>query len=265
MNPRSFRWLSLLALAAVPLAATLLPAAPQAPAPQSFVVLHATHVTGPSEAMTPAEANCVINGSGDAATMQCKPMGVSAQNSYHFNVALVVDPQGAGYVIACRMPLVGNYWCKSFSSVRTVHGNIVDGALQFSDGSKVRKYLILASRNVGTVTPVLQAAPAPAKQGRASRSAAAPISAPPAAPAAESSASCAPTFSGACVTITSEPAGADIYVDGKFMGNTPSVLALPIGSRQIRVEAAGRKPWTRALEATAGSRVSLRATLDPAN
>ena len=66
----------------------------------------------------------------------------------------------------------------------------------------------------------------------------------------------------------SDPQGADIYVDGKFAGNTPSTLTLAAGSHEIRVEAARFKPWTRTLETTAGSKVTIRAPLEaqsPAN
>ena len=54
---------------------------------------------------------------------------------------------------------------------------------------------------------------------------------------------------------------ARIYVDGKFVGSTPSTLALPPGSHQIRIEVDKFKPWTRTLESNAGSTVSVRATL----
>jgi hypothetical protein len=63
------------------------------------------------------------------------------------------------------------------------------------------------------------------------------------------------------VTFVSEPPGADIYVDGKFFGNTPSTLALPAGSHEIRVEADRFAPWTRTLASTTGSTVTIHATL----
>jgi hypothetical protein len=68
--------------------------------------------------------------------------------------------------------------------------------------------------------------------------------------------------SGACVNFISEPQGADIYVDGKFVGNTPSALNLAPGSHDLRVESEKRKPWTRTLDVTAGSKITVRATLD---
>jgi S1-C subfamily serine protease len=40
----------------------------------------------------------------------------------------------------------------------------------------------------------------------------------------------------ATVSVTSEPAGADIYVDGAFVGNKPSVLHLSAGMQAIKVQ-----------------------------
>jgi len=64
------------------------------------------------------------------------------------------------------------------------------------------------------------------------------------------------------VMVSSEPTLGDIYVDGNFMGNTPSVIELPEGSHTVRVEAKGRTSWSRTLSLTAGSKVTLQALLD---
>jgi len=53
--------------------------------------------------------------------------------------------------------------------------------------------------------------------------------------------------------IQSEPNGADIEVDGAFMGNTPSVLELPPGEHVVRVKKSGYKTWERKLKLTGGS------------
>lgn len=55
----------------------------------------------------------------------------------------------------------------------------------------------------------------------------------------------------ATVHMTSSPAGADIYVDGKFCGNTPSDLTLAAGEHEVRV-AVGGKEWSRVVQITAG-------------
>jgi len=63
------------------------------------------------------------------------------------------------------------------------------------------------------------------------------------------------------VNILSTPGGADIYVDGKFVGNTPSLVELALGSHNVRIEAQGCKPWARVLDVTAGSKVTIQAVL----
>ena len=65
------------------------------------------------------------------------------------------------------------------------------------------------------------------------------------------------------VEIGSDPPGADIYVDGKFVGETPSTLQLAGGTHRLEVKAAGRKSWGRDLEVLKGSRLTLHPALDP--
>jgi len=64
------------------------------------------------------------------------------------------------------------------------------------------------------------------------------------------------------VHITSEPDGAEISVDGKFVGTTPSTLRLSAGSHDVELKTAGRQPWRRTLDVLKDSEVSLKATLD---
>ncbi|MFZ0967730.1 MAG: PEGA domain-containing protein, partial [Candidatus Acidiferrales bacterium] len=64
------------------------------------------------------------------------------------------------------------------------------------------------------------------------------------------------------VTIQSEPENADIYVDGKFVGNTPSVLPLSAGMHHIAISAHGKKTWERDLEVVKDGQVQLHAVMD---
>jgi len=64
------------------------------------------------------------------------------------------------------------------------------------------------------------------------------------------------------VTITSEPQGAEIYIDGNLSGSTPSTLNLPAGACKIILKQAGFQDWQRDLQVFAGSEVTLRATLN---
>jgi len=66
------------------------------------------------------------------------------------------------------------------------------------------------------------------------------------------------------VTITSDPDGAEIYVDDKFVGNAPAKLKLPAGNHVMILKAAGFKEWKRTLEVLKGSQVTLKPALEPA-
>jgi hypothetical protein len=59
------------------------------------------------------------------------------------------------------------------------------------------------------------------------------------------------------VHITSSPSGGEIYVDGKFHGNTPSDITLPVGEHSIKVLVNGRE-WSRTVQITSGD-ISIQA------
>jgi len=54
------------------------------------------------------------------------------------------------------------------------------------------------------------------------------------------------------VEFDSTPAGADIEVDGAFVGNTPSTLNLTLGDHAVTVTKPGFVAWTRKVHITAG-------------
>jgi PEGA domain-containing protein len=64
------------------------------------------------------------------------------------------------------------------------------------------------------------------------------------------------------VEIKSTPDGAEITVDEKFFGNTPSTLRLPAGDHKIRLEKPGFKTWERTLTLGAGATATLSPTLE---
>jgi hypothetical protein len=66
----------------------------------------------------------------------------------------------------------------------------------------------------------------------------------------------------ATVVVKSTPPGADITVDGKFMGNTPSTIQLSPGDHVVEVEKEGLRPWQRGMTITAGGNITIDATLD---
>jgi S1-C subfamily serine protease len=65
------------------------------------------------------------------------------------------------------------------------------------------------------------------------------------------------------VTITSDPDGAEIFVDDKFAGNAPAKLKLPAGTHSVVLKVRDCADWKRSLEVYKDSQVSLKAELDP--
>lgn len=64
------------------------------------------------------------------------------------------------------------------------------------------------------------------------------------------------------VTFTSTPDHADITVDGKFVGTTPSSIRLPPGDHSVTMEKSGFKAWQRTMTVYAGGEVSLNVNLE---
>ena len=62
--------------------------------------------------------------------------------------------------------------------------------------------------------------------------------------------------------ITSNPSGAEVSVDGNFVGSTPSEIDIARGSHTITVSKRGCRTWERTLVVSAG-KVTVAATLYP--
>ena len=63
------------------------------------------------------------------------------------------------------------------------------------------------------------------------------------------------------LNITSDVENADIFLDGKFVGNAPSVLHVPAGNHRIQLTTADGKSWSRELNVMSDSEISLKAVL----
>ena len=93
----------------------------------------------------------------------------------------------------------------------------------------------------------------PATSG-SSTPASAPVSnAPPSAPISSDQAH---------VQVSSTPDGADIEIDGSFVGNTPSTVSVAAGQHKITVKKPGFNSWERSITIS-GGQVSVNATLEP--
>ena len=65
----------------------------------------------------------------------------------------------------------------------------------------------------------------------------------------------------ASVEFNSEPKGADILIDGTFVGNTPSTLRMTPGRHNLEIRLTGYRSWTRTMVVDPESHPAVRATL----
>ncbi len=61
--------------------------------------------------------------------------------------------------------------------------------------------------------------------------------------------------------VSSTPDGADIEIDGNFVGSTPSTMGVAAGPHQLSVNKAGFKPWERKITVSSGH-IKIDATLE---
>lgn len=64
------------------------------------------------------------------------------------------------------------------------------------------------------------------------------------------------------IAIKSTPDGAEITIDDKLVGTTPSTVQLTPGDHTIVIGKAGFKSWQRIITVTTGGTINLEATLD---
>jgi hypothetical protein len=62
--------------------------------------------------------------------------------------------------------------------------------------------------------------------------------------------------------ISSDPSGADIEIDGNYVGSTPSNVGATPGQHQISLKKSGFKPWERKITVSTGQ-VNVNASLEP--
>jgi PEGA domain len=91
---------------------------------------------------------------------------------------------------------------------------------------------------------------------------------PPSSPAATPSAGSTDTTpvspdqgAAAELEVSSTPDGADIEIDGNFVGSTPSTVGVVAGPHQLSVKKAGFKPWERKITVSSGH-IKIDATLE---
>jgi membrane-associated protease RseP (regulator of RpoE activity) len=66
----------------------------------------------------------------------------------------------------------------------------------------------------------------------------------------------------ATAEISSDPLGADIEIDGNFVGSTPSSVGIVAGEHTLRVSKSGYRRWERTLKSSTG-KIKIAARLEP--
>lgn len=64
------------------------------------------------------------------------------------------------------------------------------------------------------------------------------------------------------INVSSTPAGADVLVDGDFVGNSPAALKLTPGKHTVTVKMSGYRDWSKEIAVQSGSEVQLTAILE---
>jgi hypothetical protein len=101
-----------------------------------------------------------------------------------------------------------------------------------------------------------------AKTEQGVQSVAEPQSAPAQSEPATSPAAPAVVPTTGTIEVHSIPEGAEVYVDGTFIGNAPATLKLTPGQHTIRITQSGYKEWSREIGVQVGSEAHLTASLD---
>jgi hypothetical protein len=147
--------------------------------------------------------------------------------------ALLADAQRRqSYTVECREPLTAG---------QKVPGYVRGGNLVLQIDGKTRTYGILKSQLLESTTEKKKPNEDAHSAGASALAQGADVSP---------------------VSIKSTPDGADITVDGKYVGSTPSVIRLTAGEHDIEIAKPGFKAWKRNMAVTAGGQVTIDATLE---
>ena len=168
-------------------------------------------------------------------------------------------------VFAARLghPLVVRIYKEGYATQETT---ITDGPFEWVDmkgHNRGRYWLVKADEVQATLKPVSKTASEGARAGPL------PVTKqnsgnelPAEKPTSARAFSAAPAADTGVLVLSSDTIGAEIYVDGKFVGDTPSTISLPSGTHQISIKASGKKDWKREIEVMKGSQVSLHPVLE---
>lgn len=237
-----------------------------------FIVLRTDRVVTWTATGESAHLDCSILGTGDTSQIHCNSQTFGSGISRVYHVALVVGSNRVGYVISCGGGLLRRIGCKPLTAGQVLKGTVKGDQLSVVvEGTKNKHYRVETSAYIGpgnrentmdqsatsltgsravsedqAFSPTLRSA-AQAERSKDS------IQQPPISVSPE------PGKAAARVNITSTPSGAEIYIDGKFFGNTPSEIGITAGEHIVRIDL-GSRSWSRSIEITSGE-INLNADL----
>lgn len=179
------------------------------------------------------------------------------------NTLLVQEGDQSPYRISCN---VDSKWSRciplsrgeTFEAKRAKRGLVV---YYVDDKGKARSQLYTFA--TGSAPPVTAAASRPQPASSAHPSAVAPPAAPVVsapAPATSAPAAVAEEHAIKC-DFSSTPAGAEIMIDGKYVGSTPSEIAITTGTHVVELSMPGFAQWKRELTVLPGSELTVSAVL----
>ena len=183
------------------------------------------------------------------------------------NTLLVQEGNGTPFRVACTIeakysrcvPLPKG---ESFDAVKEKHGITI---YYKDDDGKPRR------QSYSFVTPAAKpspdaSAPAPT-QNAVPAPAAAPVQntvqapAPSTAPAPAAQVAASTVRETVKCSFASSPPGAEVTLDGRYVGSTPSVLGLTTGTHVVLISMPGFAPWKRELSVASGSELTVNAVL----
>jgi PEGA domain len=223
-----------------------------------LVLAAATSPSSPAETLkvtsSPAGANVEIDG----VLMGKTPYKIDYPGGY-FHKPHTVFAARLGH------PLVVRIYKEGYASQETT---ITDGPFDWVDlkgHNRGRYWLLKADEVQATLKPVSKssgaepgAGPLPVTKQNSGNELPSEKS-----PAAQAFSTATPASDTGVLILSSETAGAEIYIDGKFVGDTPSTISLAAGMHQIAIKASGKKDWKREIEVMKGNQVTLHPVLEP--
>lgn len=185
------------------------------------------------------------------------------------NTLLVQEGNGTPYRVACN---VESKWSKctplakgqTFDAQKEKHGITI---YYVDDDGKPRRqfysFVVAAAKPQGGPAPAAAAVAAEPAASTSQAAAPSPTAAPaqvavPAAPAAVATSSVRETVK---CSFSSTPPGAEVTLDGRYVGSTPSILGVTLGTHVVVISMPGFAQWKRELAVAPGSELTVNAVL----